>query len=296
MTKATTTLQVTEKSPATPTKPEAEYEGLVKKADYLVHTFNGQGLKFYWEFGRVIHDLCANAPKYGNRTIETFCDDLKKTNSALQFEKTSLYNAKKFYSLINQELLEKAIAARVTWRGIIDLLSDSITDGQRQTLIQGVASGKYTLSDISARANDIKGKTSTKKAESDVKTTTSAKTSDDEESDNLSEDSDASKEHAKEDSDPVDSKPSASKSSKLELTHAGKVKGIIELLGATADKVEGFGKSITVMLEETTKQKKIDDIVENYNLAQDNFNMLKHRWEKELATAKEAVKRFTGKE
>ena len=89
---------------------------------------------------------------------------------------------------------------------------------------------------------------------------------------------------------------SASKSSKLELTHAGKVKGIIELLGATADKVEGFGKSITVMLEETTKQKKIDDIVENYNLAQDNFNMLKHRWEKELATAKEAVKRFTGKE
>jgi len=286
----TTTKVSTVVSSAIDAKPNVAYEQLIGKADKLVFTFNSQGLRFYWELGHIIHDLCSNAPKYGNRTVETFCDDLKKANGNIQFEKTSLYNAKKFYTLINEELLVKAIEGRVTWRGIIDLISDSVTNGQRQSLIQGVASGKYTLGDLTAQLDKIKNRTE-KKEQPEEKASPARETEDD--SDSQERDNEGAETPAEE----AEPKSSGSLvvSPKLDLTHSGKVKGVTELLAVSADRVEGFGKSITVMLEETTKQKRIEDIVEMVNLAEDNYNMLKSRWEKEIATASEACFKATGK-
>lgn len=129
---------------------------LVEKTYDDLNKLNSGNLIFHKKLGSRVAKLLDAPDKYGNRTVEMFCEDLNKRNPEYSLSPSSVYTCVRVWKGIGDEGFDKAIATGVSWRNLRWLGSKSIDDNTRSEVLDNIVSGKVSQLDAREEVDRIK--------------------------------------------------------------------------------------------------------------------------------------------
>jgi Spy/CpxP family protein refolding chaperone len=123
--------------------PAARFREMVEETAADINKLNANNLLFYKKLGSRVSVLLESPDRYGNRTVEMFCEELSK-HSIAPVKASTVYAAVRVWNGIGAKGFDDAVKANMTWRNLQWLGTKSLSDDKRKEILDSIVTGQLS--------------------------------------------------------------------------------------------------------------------------------------------------------